>query len=212
MIDQLYIDFDHTLFDTARLSSQVRAIFLDAGMPDDVFEATLTEAKQGKGGTSFWNYSFEHHIEVCAAAGYEYAYLLPILETLIQEDHSFSDTYTFLSWARAHARTMYLLTAGNPDFQMKKIATTHIPKYIDDIIICHHKKYEEVALRIQDQKTVVFVNDNVQENIDVKNHVKNMLVVTKKYLVRHSEEEIIQSGIPAFDTLTDIQHYIQKVL
>ncbi len=210
MIDQIYLDFDNTLYDTVSLSQDITDIFLSAGLTKEQFDETMTEATKGKSGT-FYNYSFEHHVALCQEKGYVLSHdILPELSKLTERDLSFEDTYTFLDWARKNSKMVYVLTAGNPDFQMKKIASTRIAEFVDDIIICHHKKPEEVALRKADAKHIVFVNDKVSENIAVKEKFSDITVITKRHPFRETEEELKSSGIPYFDTLTEILNYTKQ--
>lgn len=210
MFDQAYIDFDHTLFNTAALSKGIRQIFLDADVPEGVYEEVKEKAVHGEQG-NFFNYSFEHHIALFQSYGYHLEHLLDSLHALIKEDHSFDDTYSFLDWVRVHTNQLFLLTAGNPEFQLKKIATTRIAEYVDDIIICHHKKYEEVLARIDGAKTVLFVNDNLKENYEVKEHLPNVFVITKRQPMKNSDEELSASGIPYVDTLDEIKSYLNQI-
>ncbi len=210
MIDQIYLDFDNTLYNTVALSKDIERVFLLSGLNQEQFNETMKQATEGKDG-QFFNYSFEHHIALCSEKGYVVASdTLQKLERTIAQDHIFIDGYEFLSWVREHAHRVYLLTAGNPDFQMKKIATTRIAEFVDDIIICHHSKQEEVATRLGTANKVVFVNDKVKENMDVQKKLPNVVVITKKHPHRETEEALLASGIPYFGTLMEIQQYLQK--
>lgn len=210
MIDQIYLDFDNTLYDTVALSVDIEKIFLSAGLTKEQFDETMGEATKGKSGT-FYNYSFEHHLALCQEKGYSVsADVLEELEQLLTKDLTFPDTYHFLEEMRKRGKMVFVLTAGNPDFQMKKIATTRIAEFIDDIIVCHHKKDEEVALRKAEAKQVWFINDKVTENIAVKEKFSDITVITKRHPIRETEEELKSSGIPYFDTLTEILNYTKQ--
>ncbi|MBD3310996.1 MAG: HAD hydrolase-like protein [Candidatus Magasanikbacteria bacterium] len=203
------LDFDHTLYDTHLLSKSMKSVFLSYDILLDDFEKSYKLAIYGENG-NYVNYTFERQLKILKKIGYSFDYngVLDKLDALLEENRLFDDTIDFLEFIKNLGLKNILLTAGNDKFQKKKIEAVGISDYFDDIKFVHNGKEKLVKSFFSPQNKLFFINDNLQENLAVKNTVAEVEVLTKKNQYKNTEEELIKSGIPFFNNLTDIKKYV----
>ena len=58
----------------------------------------------------------------------------------------------------------------------------------------------------------IFVNDNLHENLLVRETLPKGKIVTKKNDRKYSAEDYAKSGLPFFENLFDIKKYVASIL
>ena len=124
----------------------------------------------------------------------------------------FSDAPAFLHYLKTTNQKLILLSFGEFSFQSKKINATGIAKFFDEIIITPDGKelaVEKILKQFDDEKDVWFVNDKIAETKKILEHFPDLKPVLKKS-PQFADEEYCSSLIPCFDTLTQIQQYVEQ--
>lgn len=210
MFEYSFIDLDSTIFETHLLAKAMREIFRNYNVSDADFDISMDRAIRGDG--NFYDYTFEKQIENLIAIGYSLPESIAVqLNNLFQINYRAPGVEEFLKFVRQVSDRVILLSAGNPEFQYKKINSAGLENFFDEINILHGKKDEFVRQKIGGQANGLFINDNVGENTLIKNNFDTVLVVAR-INPRKTEEEYRESGIPYFDSLSGIQQYVEKKL
>jgi FMN phosphatase YigB (HAD superfamily) len=204
------IDLDSTLYKSHNLGAHCKKVFLSFGIDSDVFESSSHRAVHGANG-DYFDYSFENHIDLLSQMGHVLPKeeLLKKLNEIFEENHVMDDAFFFLESLKKTNKKLLLLTAGNKDFQYKKIENAQIEKYFDEIVVVHGQKEKFIEENVQKEGKIFFINDNLKENKKVKECHPDVVVLTKRNARKNTEEEWEQSGIPHFETLTEILNYIE---
>ncbi len=205
------IDLDSTLYKSHNLGTHCKKVFLSFGIDSELFESSSHRAVHGING-DYFDYSFENHIDLLLQMGcvLPKEELIEKLNEVFEENHVIDDAVFFLESLKKTNKKLILLTAGNKNFQYKKIENAQIQKYFDEIIVVHGEKEKFIEENIQKEGKIFFINDNLKENIKVKEYHPDVVVVTKRNARKNTEEEWKQSGIPHFETLTEILNHIHQ--
>ncbi len=205
------IDFDTTLYRSHALSDKIKEKLLEYAVTEEDFSISVQQAVHGKDG-NYFDYSLLNHLQLLLEMGYTLPVerVLEDLETVFEEVFVFEDTHIFLESLKKTGDRIILLTAGNEEFQRKKIANANIEKYFDEIVIVHGEKEKYIENNIDKGKKIFFVNDNLKENIKVQSHHPELIVLTKWNTRKNTKEELEKSAIPHFETLLEILNYIQQ--
>ena len=210
MFDYTFIDLDKTLFDCRRLEDEVWEIFERSGVTKDDYLATYKKSLCTINSKQF-DYTFEEHLKFLADLGYKLGEeILVELEKLLQKDYLFSDSLDLIKFLRQKSRQFILLTAGDAEFQWKKITNSKITDFFDEVKILSGYKEEYVKQKRQEDKKGLFINDSLRENLLSKSNFPEVLVITKLNHGSRHEEEIKKSGLLYFYTLSEIKDYVAK--
>lgn len=206
-----FIDFDNTIFATsARFAPAIREVFLRAGVTEDDFETTRKATVEGSNG-AFYDYSFEAHVAALAAIGYTLsADLINQLNALL-EKNSFEmpGATEFLTWVRSVSDKVVMVTAGNHDFQHKKLASTKLGAFFDEVVVVHENKGSVVARYVGMQTgPVLFVNDSARENVAIREQFPKTTIVG--VVNPHRPDAHLATKLPYFETLTEVQQYVEQ--
>lgn len=208
-----FIDFDHTLYRTYEFTLDIYDKFKQYGVSEADFKKYLSIAVHGETG-DYYNYTFELHVDVTKQAGLlneaEAEELLRELYTLSGVNYQDPQAQPFLEYVQSVSERLYLLTAGSDDFQKQKLATTNLAGYFDEIVICRGDKDAVVERHMKPDDRILFVNDNIAENIVVKHRFPSAMVITRKHPIKYTEEELRASTIPYFTTLNEIKTYVDR--
>lgn len=204
------IDLDSTLYKSHNLGKNSKNIFLSFGVSEEAFDESAHRAFHGVSG-DYFDYSFENHIDLLLQMGHVLPKeeLVQKLNKIFEENHVIDDALFFLESLKKTNKKLILLTAGNKDFQYKKIENAGIEKYFDEIVVVHGEKEKFIEENKREGEKIFFINDNLKENRKVKEVHKDVEVITKRNARKNTQEEWEQSGIPHFETLTEILNYIE---
>ncbi len=209
MFDKAFIDFDNTLYNTADFVADMEVVFVASGISRADFRSTLDLAVHGPTG-QYFEYTFDRQMDLLDRLGYHVSreHLYPQLDQLFSRSYQAPDAQYFLEQLRQYASEVILLTGGSVEFQKKKLAATNLTPYFDQLVIVQEKKEEAVRERAPADRQHLFVNDDIAQNLLVHQEFPNIVVVTKKHPTRYSEEALRETGIPYFDSLTEILSYV----
>lgn len=207
------IDFDDTIFNTrgANGFKEVRIKVLEnLGISKDLYKGTYLEARDAEP----IGYNNLKHAQVLSKHGFDKDKILQALEKTtspeILKTFLFDDTIGFLEKMKEFNKPMVLLSFGDAEFQTLKVVQAGLDKYVNQVMIVQEPKSIATAQLIKDQnpKDVWFINNRVDETLQVKEKIDNI-----NYLLKKSEdidlEEYKQSNLPYFETLTKIYEHIR---
>lgn len=206
------IDFDDTLFDTERFKQARLEAVKKLGVPEQVFWDTYNTAIANATGHEY--YGDRQHAEDMAKYGFDADALeINLAET---SDPSamprwlFPDAFGFLGALKDTGRKTLLLSHGTSAFQAAKIHHSGVLPYFDGMTIVSGNKVPWVKAMAGQAKTPVwFINDKVRETKEVAAAVPSARVVLK-VASRFPRKEYEESGVPYFDTLTEILAYVRN--
>ena len=124
----------------------------------------------------------------------------------------FSDALSFLQYLKTVNQKLILLSFGKIDFQSKKINASGIAEFFDEIIITPDGKelaLEKILEQFDNEKDVWFVNDKIEETKKLLERFPKLKPVLKKS-PQFADEEYCSALMPCFDTLTEIQQYVEQ--
>ncbi|MFH0857487.1 MAG: HAD family hydrolase [Candidatus Magasanikbacteria bacterium] len=204
------LDFDNTLYNTHAMVSEIEKVLASFHVSTNHIQESLELAIRGTTGSDY-NYSFELHQQILEDMGYENLQnLTPELEKVFTQSFIFEDTFSFLDELKKQKEKIILLTAGNENFQNKKIDHANIRQYFENVFIIKNGKEKIIQELILQENPVYCINDSLYENIQIKNSVIGVQVITKFNKERYTKEECECSKIPYFNTLTEIIQYVRN--
>lgn len=130
----IVFDFDRTLFDAQRFKDDLKAVFVNAGLAESVFDETFTPVRANKDG-----YSIDKQLKVLKS------YKDVSMEQLNQvqmgmkmvlrhsQDYVFADVLPLLEKFSNQA-LYYVLTFGNKEFQIEKLQQAGLDAYFQQIV------------------------------------------------------------------------------
>ena len=207
------IDFDDTLFDTQRYKRIRLECVQRLGVSEEEYWTTYKQARNSHDG--IFTYSDERHTELLALLGYNHDEVLTALqETSAPEalpEFLFEDTISFLDDVKAYGDSMVLLSLGNPGYQELKTKQSGVSRYFDRTFMVHDTKKHILATLFEEvhPAEVYFINDKVAETIKLQAAFPQMRVVLK-VSENIPKEAYEQSGLPYFESLSDIATYVRE--
>ncbi|HAZ28331.1 MAG TPA: hypothetical protein DCY48_00965 [Candidatus Magasanikbacteria bacterium] len=205
------IDFDDTLFDTEQFKEARLEAVEHLGVSEQEFWETYRIARNSPDGA--FTYSNERHAAVLAERGYSEKEVLFVLEQTTGEhvyEFLFSDTIPFLDFLKHTRERMILLSLGNPGFQKLKTDGSGVSAYFDTVIMVHDTKrhvLRELLRAVPASDSVWFINDKVDETKQLLSLFPELRPILKQSR-RFPESDYAESGLPYFETLTEIQEFL----
>ena len=202
-----YIDFDNTLFETAKLTEKmlttIATVISDETKID--FNEAIQDVKEN------FNSSFDNIFSYACKVSKKYNInsdeIINKININIEncEDLVFEDVKRFLEKIKVKENKIILLTftaEGNQDYQLKKIHSSGLTKYFDIMIITTKPKYE---LDIN-YENGIFIDDNVNDlqGIYEKNPIKAIRIRRKNN--KHSKKELNNSNIEEYESFDEIKN------
>lgn len=207
--DVAFIDLDDTIYNTRQLKEDVYSLFEPTGVSHEQFiKAYRRAAELPEPG--YFHYTFEKQIEAIREAGFNPPEnILDDLNGLLKRNYLIDGAEKFLAFLKQICLKTVLLTAGTIDFQKKKIDATKAGKMVDEVIQIAGGKDDVLSSYAAKNKNILFINDNLDENIIVKKKFPATAVLTLLNLSYWTEEDCVKSEILWFKNLDDIIHYLQ---
>ena len=124
----------------------------------------------------------------------------------------YPDAPSFLQYLKNIKQKLILLSLGDFSFQSKKINAAGIASFFDEIIITADAKesaLEKFLEQFNEEEDVWFVNDKIEETKKILQHFPKIKPLLKKS-PRFTHEEYCSSQLPCFETLIQIQKYVEQ--
>ncbi len=205
------IDFDDTLFDTYAFKHARFAALAEIGVSEDQYKESYKKARNSNDG--FFTYSNERHADELSTLGYERAVMLDALEKTTGEalqSYVMPGAIDLLKALQEKQQPMILLSLGDPSFQELKVEGSGIHQYFDRKYMVEETKDQVFAtlLAENEERDTWFINDKIDETLQAKKHFPNIHVALKKSPL-FDKDEYTKSEIPYFETLNEIQTYVE---
>lgn len=197
------VDFDDTLFDTARFKIDRQAVLSLQGVSDAQYRDSYARARNTPDGN--FAYSDERHADILAEMGFGRDRILSALRAFDSElaKYLFPDTIDFLSALRDTGEPMILLSLGDSAFQEKKVKKAGIEKFFDRIFMVANSKEKVIAeLFTLNENEYWLINDKIDETVNLASRFADLRAVIK------GGQTQIMNGLPVFSTLSEINKYV----
>ncbi len=213
MFDYSFIDLDDTLYNTYLLKEDIFNCFAKCQVTREDYLVSYSQAVFGPV-VGYFDYTFKKHADILRNLNYEISdSTIEELNNLLNKNYNDVQAEQFLLDLKKISNKIILLTAGKQDFQQKKIDSTGLAKYFDQIIIIDGGKSQKILDVAGQTKKILFVNDNLKENIQIKQDLPYVVVVAKKHRVLWKEDDYkMNNNLPYFDSLIEIKDYAVRSL
>ena len=164
----IYIDFDRTLFDTDKFLIDLYNIIVNSKI--DLYEFKKIKLKEKKNGFNPYNVLEKMQVN---------SDIYQKIDELISncDNYLYSDSEEFLKKLKEKNYNIILLTKGNSDFQIRKVKSTRVYSYFDDVIVTLKKKGK---LNL-DYQNSIFIDDNPSEIESImKRNPKRMIRIMRE--------------------------------
>lgn len=206
------IDFDDTLFDTAKYKKAKVQSLLDIGVSEEDFWKSYERARNAGEQVVYNN---TRHAKELEKEGYAFEQILEVLSTVDESlyEFVFPDTLDFLFSMQESGREMILLSLGEESFQRKKVESAGIQDFFDEIHFVSDSKHaviEKLLSRVQED-FAIFINDKVKESLSLQESFPTLHSILK-VSATIAIEEYEDSFLPYFYSLEDVQNYVKTIL
>ena len=203
------IDFDDTIFDTQTYKRMRMEALFDLGISIKEYQKSYDNSRLDQDGNFI--YTDEHHAHVLESFGYNYEEVLKRFKKINTKVNTLlcTEIKEFLDFLHTYKTPIILLSMGALEFQKMKVEKSGIGDMFDEIIFVPKSKVSvvrDISKKYKDNN-IWFINDKVNENIDVQNDIKNVHVLSK-ISIRFPVKDYIESNIPHFANLFEIKNYI----
>ena len=212
MFDYSFIDLDDTLFNTYMFKEDILECFARCGVTKEDYYDSYRQAVFGPV-EGYFDYTFKKHADILRNLNYQIPdSTIDDLNNLLKKNYNDSQAEQFLLGIKKISHKLILLTAGEPELQKKKIDSTGLAKYFDQIEIIDGGKSQKIVAVAGQANKILFVNDNFKENIQLKHDLPYVLVIAKKHKVLWKEDNYQSIDLPYFDSLIEIKDYATRSL
>lgn len=206
----IILDFDDTLFDTARFKQDRKQALLAAGVSEADYDTTYASSRCVDG---VYAYTSDMHANKLGEKGYDIETIraaFASVETQLST-YLFPDTNDVLTKWKEEGRALFLLSLGASSFQEQKVVSSKLSSYFDQIYYEQEEK-QRVVQQIIDEHgygdtPLWFINDKVYESTEIHHHVPQVQVVLKKSPTIE-ETEYSYSSFPYFESMNEIYRYV----
>lgn len=170
MKTKVYIDFDGTLYNSDNFYNS----FIEICSKYNIKKEKVKEIEN-----DIFNNKNLFNVDILSQKIFEY-YQLPInflydVEVLYKEPNLFSDTIPSLEQLiKSSKYELYILTHGNREYQLKKITSSKIDKYIKEIIVTTGSKIDLDGINYQKS---IFIDNNPFQ-------IKQLIAAKAKKVIR----------------------------
>lgn len=205
------VDFDNTLFDTHWFKQERLGALRSLGVTDELYWQTYQMARNDEGGHV--TYTDERHAAAFAGTDIDRRAVLNALTHITTsriKEFLFPNAVKFLSKLASFDKPIVLLNLGAPSFQQTKVSGTGVDQYVDEVLTIDSINERVLKHRLSrvDPKEVWFINDNIDETQRLKDQFPEMTAILKQ-LPLVPDEAYTKTGLPYFDSLTDIASYVK---
>lgn len=199
-----YLDFDYTLFDTHAFREGLYEILEKNGF-DKTYLALTPEMKES--GQNLLNIK-ELFRSLSVSRNIPVENFLEPLEELYSkcDEFVYDDTVEFLNYLKSKNNKLYVLTWGEKEFQKEKLKASKLYDYFDEIIYAEQLKY---TLDL-DYENGIFVDDSIRDLEGLYNQNAKQVFRIKRKNGKNSDKELNIKEILEFDSLKELQEYLEK--
>jgi len=208
--DYCFVDLDDTIFNTKKFKDDIYKVFSPLGITRADFTHAYRSAAELKK-MGYFHYTFEKQIESVRLAGYPAGRKeLLALNNLLKNDYRKAGAIDFVKYLQTVCDKVILLTAGTKDFQAKKVKALKIAGLFDKIIQISGGKDKILRPYILRKKQILFINDNLEENLMIKKLFTKINVLTLFNSSYWKVGDCKKSKIPYFKNYNQMKKYISK--
>lgn len=206
---RIFVDLDDTLYNTRKLKDDIYKIFEPTGISKEDFILAYRQAAE-LSMLGYYNYTFPKQVSVVRARGFDVNEdkLVPKLDNLLAQNYVLPGAENFLISLKNICTKLVLLTAGNIEFQAKKIEASNIKSYFDEVVQIEGGKDLVLAPFMKAKENILFINDNLDENKMIKNKYPTLTVFSMLNLSYWTEDDYLESKIPYFKNFEEIKKYL----
>lgn len=208
-INNLLIDFDHTLLNTPQIKYEWAAAMEKCGVPEQIFWRTYPLARYGETGKA--SYNPRRHIEflkVNLSCTLEQA--TQSIEDVIKRtgEFLFPGAKTFLSRMMSLNVPMTLILHGEKEYQQEKVAYSGIADFFTGIHYSDKDRLQIVEdLKLDSSHKIFWLSHKLEDMVKVKQKYPFITPIIKRRtdvpLVHYRE-----TGFLNFDSFDEMQDYL----
>lgn len=207
MFDYSFVDLDDTLFNTYLFKEDMFGCFAHCGVTAEDYYSSYRQAVFGPV-EGYFDYTFKKHADILRDVGYQISdSTIDELNNLFNKNYNDSQAVEFLLSLKKISHRLILLTAGEQSMQTRKMNSTGLAKYFDQVVIIDGGKSQKIVDIAGQADKILFVNDNLKENKQIKQNLPYVLVLAKKHKVLWKEDNYQDIDLPYFDSLIEIKDY-----
>lgn len=199
-----YLDFDYTLFDTHAFRQELYKILEQNGF-DKTYLGLTQETKNNSQKLLnikefFTNLSISKNIPI-------ENFLNPLDKLYSRcEEFVYDDSVEFLNYLKSKNHKLYIITWGEKEFQKEKLKASKLYNFFDEIIYAEQLKY---TLDI-DYKNGIFIDDSIRDIEGLYHQNAKQIFRIKRKNGKNSDKELKIKGILEFNSLKELQEYLEK--
>ena len=182
----LYIDFDKTLFDSTEFLDKLCLVLDKYNLPRELF--------------AIYDSNFNPYEVLQKIKNLNQEIYHDLDQVFIKsENYIYDDVIPFFKYVKEKGYRVVIVTKGNKEYQKKKIESSKIDKYCDDIIIT----LEDKGNLNLDYKNGIFIDDNPNELHSIlKNNPKEVIRIMRKN--NHYNDIKLQESIKVIASLGEL--------
>ncbi|MBI5732306.1 MAG: hypothetical protein HY982_03030 [Candidatus Magasanikbacteria bacterium] len=211
-INNLLIDFDHTLFNTPQIKYEWAATMEECGVPSGVFWQTYPLARYGEGGKP--SYNPRKHIELLVKyLNCPLEEALKKIESVVQrsKDFLFPDAKAFLNRMISINVPMILILHGEKEYQEAKVQGAEIIDYFERVYYSDKSRLQIVEeLNLDPKYKIFWISHALEDMLRIKKHFPFINPVIRRRfdvsLVRYRGANFLN-----FSNFEEIQEYLTIV-
>jgi FMN phosphatase YigB (HAD superfamily) len=201
---------DDTIYDTKKFKEDIYSVFKPLGIGRAEFIRAYREAAELQR-MGYFHYTFEKQVETVRRAGYGAGKRHLIrLNKLFKKNYKKAGTDDFLRFLSNICGKTVLLTAGTVDFQAKKIKAIKVAGLFDQIVQISGGKDKIMRPYARRKNRILFINDNLEENIMIKKKFPKIEVLTLFNPSYWTQDDCVKSKLPWFKNYNQIKKYLTK--
>lgn len=205
------VDFDDTLINTNAQKLARLELLKEIGVSEELYWKTYNMARVNEIGQVV--YSHNRHAQILKGFGFDEEKVMTLSQSVSDrsKEFLFKDAVEFLEKIKKLGQPLILLSLGDPLIQEQRVNGAGIHRYFDRVFFVNDTKVHVVQEILEHHKPekVWFINDKVKETLTVFSACPTLTPVLRQ-TPNISVEEYEASGLPFFQTLTEILHYVEQ--
>lgn len=207
---EVILDFDYTLFDTARFKHALAWALRSLKVPPKLFIATYPPAVHRSNGQ--YRYSTAVHLRLIKKVVPDLPLVgaQKLLDQVVGESgrYLYPGARKFLIRLRRAGFRLILVTRGAKLFQRRKLKFSGVLRYFARVIISPDLKVSTLAKLAKNFDEVFFISDHAKELNQVHKRFPRLLLIMKLSGHHATRSAALRLGIPAMRSFDVIEKYI----